>query len=129
MPPKIKDLLCNEIVHVDLFKRQGIMSRQWLLEKRNKPGDHPITVDNHLEFHTCASETFPIIVKDMRAAKKSIDLICWGFEPAMEIEDRKAGDWPRSLTYGDLLSQIAASGITVRLLVSPGVRIVVASSD
>ncbi|KAF3995890.1 phospholipase [Glaciimonas immobilis] len=117
MPPKMQDLFRTETTHVDEVNRRASMSRQWLLEQRNKPGDHPISVDNHLAFHICASHAFPHIVADMQAAKKSIDIICWGFDPGMELLPRKDGEWPRSLTYGDLLRQIGEQKIvTVRLL-------------
>ncbi|MDY7546367.1 hypothetical protein RGU75_08980 [Glaciimonas sp. CA11.2] len=117
MPPNIKDLFFTETTHVDEVNCRATMSRQWLLENRNGVGRHPISVDNHLDFYICASEAFPHIVKDINAAIKSIDLICWGFDPGMEVTDRNAKDWPRSTTYGDLLRERASSGVTVRLLV------------
>ncbi|WP_211464955.1 phospholipase D-like domain-containing protein [Collimonas silvisoli] len=117
MPPDINQLLRTGIFHIDELSCTANISKQWLLENRNAPDGHPISADNHLQFYVCASETFPHIVKDIRAAKKSVDLICWGFDPGMEVGERQGETWPRGLTYGDLLSQVAAAGVRVRLLV------------
>ncbi|WP_211455440.1 phospholipase D-like domain-containing protein [Collimonas antrihumi] len=117
MPPDLNKLLRTGKFHIDELSREANISKQWLLENSNAAGDHPISADNHLEFFICASNAFPQIVKDIEAAQKSVDLICWGFDPGMEIGERQGGKWPRGLTYGDLLSRVAARGITVRLLV------------
>ncbi|WP_211462586.1 phospholipase D-like domain-containing protein [Collimonas silvisoli] len=117
MPPDIAKLLRTGKFHIDELSRQGNMSKQWLLENRNKSGDHPIYKHNRLQFYVCASEAFPKIVKDILAAKSSVDLILWGFDPGMEVSDRQGKNWPRGQLYGDLLTQVASKGVTVRMLV------------
>src|SRR5438105_6774523 len=103
MTPDLKELLCTGEFHVDEETRQAIISKQWLLENRNRPGGHLISSDNDLQFFICAAEAFPQIVKDINAAQKSVDLICWGFDPGMEVGKRSGDTWPRGITYGDLL--------------------------
>jgi len=117
MPPDINKLLRTGKFHIDELSREANISKQWLLENRNSPEDHPISTHNHLRFYICASEAFPKIVKDILAAKKSVDLVFWGFDPGMEVSDREARDWPRGQLFGDLLTQVASKGITVRMLV------------
>jgi hypothetical protein len=36
-----------------------------------------------------------------------VEIICWGFDPAMELE-RTGNTWPRGPTWGDLLRDVAA---------------------
>lgn len=116
MPPDINKLFRTGEFHIDELSREANISKQWLLENINNPWDHPISA-NHLDFFVCASNAFPKIVADIQAAKETVDLVCWGFDPGMEIGERQGGTWPRGLTYGDLLSQVAAKGRIVRLMV------------
>lgn len=116
MPPDINKLFRTGEFHIDELSREANISKQWLLENINNPWDHPISA-NHLDFFVCASNAFPKIVADIQAAEKTVDLVCWGFDPGMEIGTRQGGTWPRGLTYGDLLSQVAANGRIVRLMV------------
>jgi phosphatidylserine/phosphatidylglycerophosphate/cardiolipin synthase-like enzyme len=113
-----------ETSHVDMLKRHSCGTLQWFLEKDIKT--HPIHNRNHLEFYVCGEKGFAAIDKDLRAATSSIDIVLWGFDPGMELVRPKAGDsnngglgrgpWPRSTTYGDLLTQKAREGVKVRLL-------------
>lgn len=92
-------------------------SVQWLLEKRQDVA--PITYENKVEFMVCGEEGFARIAADLRAAKSTVELVCWGFDPGMELE-RSGDTWPRGQTYGALLEEISSrkeNPVTVRLMV------------
>jgi phosphatidylserine/phosphatidylglycerophosphate/cardiolipin synthase-like enzyme len=102
--------------------RVGKGTLQWFLEKDVKT--HPIHNNNELEFLIC-SEGFAALEQDIRQATSTIDLVCWGFDPAMELTRMKATadpamdgykTWPRGIPYGDLLAQKATQGVKVRIL-------------
>lgn len=90
-------------------------SVQWLLEKKTCPDAPEITEGNDLQFFICGQEGFGQLSKDLRAAKSTVDIVCWGFDPGMEVE-RTGEAWPRDLRYGDLLEQLAKAEVRVRLL-------------
>lgn len=102
--------------------RVGKTTLQWFLEKDVKT--HPIHNKNELEFLIC-SEGFSALEQDLRKASSTIDLVCWGFDPAMELSRMNATadpamdgykTWPRGTPYGDLLALKAAQGVKVRIL-------------
>lgn len=66
----------------------------------------------------CGEVTFKRIAEDLERAKRSVDIITWGFDPGMVlIRGRAAEDGVR---YGDLLKDIAGrdkSPVTVRIIV------------
>lgn len=122
----LKKVQVPDTSHTDLIKRTGKGTLQWFLENESKAKTHPIFHRNHLEFFVCGEAGFASIDRDIRAASCSIDLVCWGFDPGMELVrgplvDGKAGRaqdrWPRGMTYGDLLTMKAREGVKVRLLV------------
>ncbi|WP_296229252.1 phospholipase D-like domain-containing protein [Ralstonia sp. UBA689] len=111
-------------VAIDEAGRKAQGSLQWLLENGKGLNGHPPIKDapkkyrdTDLQFFICGQKGFGAIAKDLRAAQSTVDIICWGFDPGMELEERSAGDWPRGTTYGDLLEQTAKRGVRVRLLV------------
>ena len=108
-----------ETTHIDEIGRKGCGTVQWQLEQRNAAPDptHPISHNSKLEVFICGENSFAKIAADIAAAKSSIDLCCWGFDPGMELERKAAGNWPRGLTFGDALIQAARRGVKVRLLV------------
>ncbi|WP_109395220.1 phospholipase D-like domain-containing protein [Proteus terrae] len=63
-------------------------------------------------------ETFAAVAEAIRKAKKSIDIITWGFQPSMWFE-RESGpvSTGRYPNIGELLVQKANKGIQVRVLV------------
>lgn len=81
-------------------------SVQWLLESEH---------DKHAPFHRCnkltmlycGEEGFRSILDDIKQARASVEIICWGFDPAMELE-RERGQWPRGESWGGLLRNVAA---------------------
>ncbi len=98
---------------------------QWLLESAEDAGT-PIFHFNNLAVFLCGQESFAKIAADIQRARRSIDIIAWGFDPAMElVRGTKGGTWPRggtspddtSTTYGDLLRAAARRSVKVRLLV------------
>ena len=112
-----ESFLRTETVHVDEVSRKATSTVQWFAENKNKKGGatHPITHNNKLTLHVCGKDAFAAIAEDIKAAKKSIDLVCWGFDPGMELT-RNGNTWPRAETYGDLLIAAGKRGVRVRLL-------------
>jgi phosphatidylserine/phosphatidylglycerophosphate/cardiolipin synthase-like enzyme len=111
MPDPIKRA---EKVFIDELSCQATSTVQWFLEKRSKT--HPITHNNQLEVFVCGEKAFINIAAHIKAAKKSIDICCWGFDPGMELV-RNERTWPRGETYGDLLIAAGKRHVRVRLLV------------
>jgi phosphatidylserine/phosphatidylglycerophosphate/cardiolipin synthase-like enzyme len=58
-------------------------------------------------------EAFGAIYDAMLNARSSVDIICWGFQPSMYF---KRGSGSASVPIGQLLAQLGADGIKVRLL-------------
>ena len=111
MPDPIKRA---EKVHIDEVSAKATSTVQWFLENRSKT--HPVTHNNELEVFVCGEEAFADIANNIKAAKDSIDICCWGFDPGMElVRDRTA--WPRGDTYGDLLIAAGKRKVKIRLLV------------
>ncbi|MDM0114511.1 phospholipase D-like domain-containing protein [Variovorax sp. J22R133] len=81
-------------------------SMQWKLEQ-NIDAKTPVFHFNNLSVYICGKDSFNKIAEDIRNAEESIDIIAWGFDPAMELENRTLGPWPRGATYGDLLRDAA----------------------
>lgn len=97
---------------------------QWLLES-DEDVETPIFHFNTLDVLICGQVSFAKIAEDIKLARKSIDIIAYGFDPAMELVRGNDGTWPRggntpadtSTTYGALLRAAAQRGVKVRLLV------------
>lgn len=104
-----------ETTHIDEQARTAASTIQWFAENRH--ATHPITHNNRLKVFICGEEGFGDIARQIEGAKESIDLICWGFDPGMELQRGTSATWPRGKTYGDLLIEAAARGVKVRLLV------------
>lgn len=111
-------------VAIDEQTRQAKSALQFLVEhrdikERQGDGTSPITRGNTLSFMICGEDGFKQIAKDLREAKQSADIVCWGFDPGMELE-RDSDTWPRGIRYGELLDEITKrkeSPVTVRLLI------------
>jgi phosphatidylserine/phosphatidylglycerophosphate/cardiolipin synthase-like enzyme len=110
-----------ETCYVGMDGRTVTGTFQWLLEKSLS---HPITTGNVLETFICGEEGFSHIAKDIEAAKESIDLVCWGFDPGMALVRGKSDPakkdphpWANGEPYGELLKRKAAENVKVRLLV------------
>jgi phospholipase D1/2 len=106
-------------VAIDEAGRNAQGTVQWLLE--NRP-EVPITYGNALEFLICGQEGFQLLAKDLREAQATADIVCWGFDPGMELV-RAGGKWKRGQTYGELLDEITTrpnNPARVRLLIWGG---------
>lgn len=104
-------------VPIDLQSRQATITKQWLLEKNVT---HPITTGNRLQTLICGEEGFAAIAADIEAAKESINLVCWGFDPGMALvrnQSMPLYPWAHGEPYGELLRRKAKEGVVVRLLV------------
>lgn len=108
----------TEKVYIDEVTRKARGTLQWFVEPRSELNNasHPISQNNQLEVFTCGEKGFASIAADIKNAKSSIDLCCWGFDPGMELV-RAEGLWPRGPTFGDLLIAAGEKGVRVRLLV------------
>ncbi|MHA6827398.1 phospholipase D-like domain-containing protein [Ralstonia pseudosolanacearum] len=86
--------------------RSSAFSAQWLLEKAE---DHaaPVYHANNLNVFICGEEAFKQIAADLKSAQHSVEIICWGFDPGMELI-RTGNTWPRGDTWGGLLRDVAA---------------------
>ena len=105
----------TETININEEKRRSGSSSQWLLE--NQRATHPICDNSHLQVFICGEEGFGDIAKEIEAAKESIDICCWGFDPGMELVRNSGGCWPRGPAYGDLLIAAGKRGVNVRLLI------------
>ncbi|REE20027.1 phospholipase D1/2 [Paraburkholderia sp. BL27I4N3] len=119
-------------VAIDEAGRKANGSVQWLLENRK---EMPITYGNRLHFMVCGEEGFAEIAKDIWDARSTVDIVCWGFDPGMELtrgpmcrrfdpdlgnEIKKGNAWPRGVRYGRLLEAVTTrkdNPVTVRLLI------------
>lgn len=110
-----------ETTHVDEVKRSAACSVQWLAESPEPSWNLARTTshNNRLKMYVCGQEGFAAIAESIKAAKESIDLVCWGFDPGMELVRDDSGFWPRGQTYGDLLIEVCRNNpkLKVRLLV------------
>ena len=108
----------TEKVYIDEVTRKGRGTFQWFVEPRSELNNasHPISQNNQLDVFICGEKGFASIAADIKNAKSSIDLCCWGFDPGMELV-RAEGLWPRGPTFGDLLIEAGERGVCVRLLV------------
>ncbi|MFM0026317.1 phospholipase D-like domain-containing protein [Paraburkholderia madseniana] len=105
-------------VAIDEQTRTAQGSVQWLLEKRQDIA--PITYENTLDFMICGEDGFRSIANDLKNSKSTVEIICWGFDPGMELVRGGGDTWPRGQTYGALLEEITTrkeNPVTVRLMV------------
>ena len=106
-------------VCIDETRRIADLTIGWLLENEHAARSHPIRPDNELDVRICGEDAFAQIARDIEAARSTIDIIAWGFDPAMElVRSSGASEWPRGPTYGELLLKAARDRkVRVRLLV------------
>lgn len=92
------------------------LAQPWWVRTDPPPPYHP----RHgckIETLNCGERVFNRIARDLRQAKRSVDIITWGFDPGMELV-RDGRD--KGLRYGDLLMKIASrdqNPVQVRLVV------------
>jgi hypothetical protein len=92
---------------------QCLASPWWV--RTSKHGTYPPRHACILEPLICGEEVFGAIHGDLLAAKRSVDIITWGFDPGMRLV--RDGNAPDTTRYGDLLKKIATDHkVAVRLL-------------
>ncbi|MDF0606716.1 phospholipase D-like domain-containing protein [Neisseriaceae bacterium TC5R-5] len=108
-----------DTVHVDRQKGSAIGGMQYFVEKVDPaigvPKYPPVHADNQLQLYLCGEQAFTQIAADIQAAQKSIELVCWGFDPGMMLI-RPDEKWQQQYAFGELLEQATKRGVKVRLL-------------
>ena len=75
----------TDTIHIDEQGCKADATSQWLLENAHKAGTHPITANNFIQMLICGEEGFKAIAADLEQAQSTVDLVCWGFDPGMEL--------------------------------------------
>lgn len=88
------------------------MAYDWFAHNNNVLSQ-PRIGGNIVEPLVCGEETFSSVYDAIFNAKTSVDIISWGFDPAMRF---KRND-PKALTLGELLKAKAQQGVEVRVLI------------
>src|SRR5688500_18311707 len=88
-------------------KRDVKLTMPWLSQKSK----YPPRAGNVVQPLINGQRAFAAVHEALSSAKKSIDIISWGFDPSMRLM-RPSG--PR---VGELLRQKATTGVEVRLLI------------
>lgn len=77
---------------------------------------YPLRSGNILAPYFSGQDIFRQIANSIKTAKTSLDIVCWGFDPAMPII-RDGNAWSEDKSYGGLLIKAAERGVKVRLLI------------
>ena len=85
-----------------LDTRRTQSSRQWFLEAE-EDARTPVFHHNRLRCFIGGEETFRHIAASIQRARTSIEIVCWGFDPAMELIRDQSHAWPRGETWASLL--------------------------
>ncbi|MBU7572504.1 MAG: phospholipase [Hydrogenophaga sp.] len=85
-----------------LDTRRTQSSRQWFLEAK-EDAHSPVFHHNTLRCFIAGEEAFRHIAASIQRARKSIEIVCWGFDPAMELVRDPSHHWPRGDTWASLL--------------------------
>lgn len=88
------------------------LSADWFAHKNN-PLSPPRPAGNIVTPLVCGEEAFGKVYECIQKAKRSIDLISWGFDPGLRL-NRGSAD---SLSLGELLKKKANQGVEVRVLI------------
>ena len=87
--------------------RSAVITLPWFVQKteyRPKPANYTPLVNGH--------EAFGALYDAIDKATRTIDYVCWGFQPSMYFKR----DGGKSLRIGDLLIRRAKAGVKVRIL-------------
>jgi phosphatidylserine/phosphatidylglycerophosphate/cardiolipin synthase-like enzyme len=71
-----------------------------------------------LQVLNCGEDVFKAIARDVGAARKTVDIITWGFDPGMFLT--RSGSAGECIRYGDLIKKVATrkeNSVIVRILV------------
>ena len=89
-------------VPISTQARSAIGSMQWFLEK-GVDKRAPVFHRNSVNYFICGEDAFRDIAASVKGARESVDIICWGFDPAMELTRDASTQWPRGDTWASLL--------------------------
>ena len=93
----------------------AVLSSRWYLDNSNYKQRN----GNKLTPYFSGQEVFAAIAESIKKAEKSIDIICWGFDPAMPIvREGNNWEWKETDSYGHHLIEAAKNNeeMKIRLL-------------
>ena len=93
----------------------AVLSSRWYLDNSNYKQRN----GNKLTPYFSGQEVFAAIAKSINEAQKSIDIVCWGFDPAMPIiREGSNWEWKETDSYGHHLIEAATGSkpVKIRLL-------------
>jgi len=93
----------------------AVLSSRWYLDNSNYKQRN----GNKLTPYFSGQEVFAAIAKSIKEAKQSIDIVCWGFDPAMPIvREGNNWEWKKTDSYGHHLIEAATGSnqVKIRLL-------------
>ncbi|OFN84567.1 phospholipase D-like domain-containing protein [Neisseria sp. HMSC064E01] len=93
----------------------AVLSSRWYLDNSNYKQRN----GNKLTPYFSGQEVFAAIAKSIKEAKQSIDIVCWGFDPAMPIvREGSNWEWKETDSYGHHLIEAATNHkeMKIRLL-------------
>ena len=93
----------------------AVLSSRWYLDNSNYKQRN----GNKLTPYFSGQEVFAAIAKSINEAQKSIDIVCWGFDPAMPIvREGSNWEWKETDSYGHHLIKAATrrGQVKIRLL-------------
>ncbi|RYH28651.1 MAG: phospholipase, partial [Alcaligenaceae bacterium] len=99
---KSTNTLVKNQVPLPLDTRSTCSTVQWFLEAK-EDACAPVFHNNTLGYFICGEEAFRNIAASIKRAKKCIEIVCWGFDPAMELTRDQSSHWPRGDTWASLL--------------------------
>ena len=97
---------------LSLDDKTATSTADWFAHQ-NSPLSPPRPAGNIVTPLVCGEEAFAKVYECIDRAKHSIDLISWGFDPAMRLKR----DDPGALPLGELLKRKAEQGVEVRVLI------------
>lgn len=100
--PAQTDTQVSCTVPITTKERSATGSMQWFLEKGHD-ASAPVFHHNYLDYFICGEDAFKSIAGRIKRARTSVDIVCWGFDPAMELTREASSLWPRGDTWASLL--------------------------
>lgn len=102
-----RPFITSEVCPVLTKDLKGTLNATWHINS----GEYD-PVEATYRLMNCGEETFAAVYRAIAAAKQTVDIVCWGFQPSMYfIRDGSA-----SLSIGQLLERKAAEGVRIKVL-------------
>lgn len=102
----------DQNLSLSLDDRSATVTLDWFAHLKN-PLSPPRPAGNVVTPLVCGEEAFAKVYECIEKARHSVDIISWGFDPAMRLKR----DDPNALPLGDLLKRKAEQGVEVRVLI------------